>query len=192
MFILPPACDRVSVLSSGSLKRRRPSPLSLTVALMLPLTLALALTACTTADDAGVAVPVEPARIYAQNCARCHGLDGRGDAEIKKTMPVRDFTDRAWLAQANSDNIARTIMGGKNLMPAFGGALSPPKIQALSGYVKRLHQTGPNAAPTPASPQAPSAASPQGASPKLPPGGAAAPAARAGSAAPGTPPATKP
>lgn len=96
---------------------------------------------CSTSDDAGVAVPVEPARLYAQNCARCHGLDGRGDAEIKKTMPVRDFTDPVWVAQASSENIARTIMGGKNQMPAFGGSLSMPKIQALSGYVKRLHQS---------------------------------------------------
>jgi len=125
--------------------------------------LTLGLAACTTADDAGVAVPVEPARIYAQNCARCHGLDGRGDAEAKKTMPVRDFTDHAWLAQANSESIARTIMGGKNLMPAFGGALSNPKIQALSGYVKRLHQmpavTTPQA-PAPTAPAAPGSQAP--------------------------------
>ena len=30
------------------------------------------------------------------------------------------------------------IMGGRNLMPGFGGALSRPKIQHLGGYVRRL------------------------------------------------------
>jgi cytochrome c oxidase cbb3-type subunit 3 len=98
-----------------------------------------ALPACTTGDDPGPAVPVDPAVIYAQNCARCHGLDGRGDPEIKKTLPaVRDFHDPEFLARATNDSIARTIMAGKGQMPAFGGILSMPKIQELSGYVHRL------------------------------------------------------
>jgi len=94
--------------------------------------------ACNNSDDPGPAVPVEPAVIYAQMCARCHGADGRGDAEIRKTMPVRDFHDPALQARAGTDEIARVIMGGKGQMPAFGASLSLPKIQSLSGYVRRL------------------------------------------------------
>jgi len=94
--------------------------------------------ACTTGDDPGPAIPVDPAVIYAQNCGRCHGLDGRGDPEIKKTLPVRDFTDPAFRARASTDQIAQVIMAGKGQMPAFGSALSLPKIQTLSGYVRRL------------------------------------------------------
>ena len=81
---------------------------------------------------------VEPRLIYAQNCARCHGSDGRGDAELNKTLPVRDFSDPVFLARASNDDVARVIMTGKGQMPSFGGALSAPKIQALSGYVRRL------------------------------------------------------
>ena len=51
---------------------------------------------CNTGGDAGPAMAVEPAAIYAQMCARCHGADGRGDPELKKTMPVRDFHDPAF------------------------------------------------------------------------------------------------
>jgi cytochrome c oxidase cbb3-type subunit 3 len=94
---------------------------------------------CTTGDDPGPAVPVEPAVIYARNCARCHGADGRGDPEIKKTMPnVRDFHDPAFLAKASNDTIVSVVMAGKGQMPAFGKNLSVPKMQALSGYVRRL------------------------------------------------------
>jgi mono/diheme cytochrome c family protein len=89
-------------------------------------------------NDAGPAVPIDPAVMYAQNCARCHGADGRGDAEIKKTLPVRDFSDPTFIARAQSDDIARTIMAGKGQMPAFGASLSLPKIQSLSGYIQRL------------------------------------------------------
>ena len=98
---------------------------------------ALAAGGCS-ADDAGPAVPVDPAVMYAQNCARCHGANGRGDPEIKKTLPVRDFSDPVFLAKTSTDQIARSIMAGKGQMPAFGASLSLPKIQSLSGYVKRL------------------------------------------------------
>lgn len=97
---------------------------------------------CTNGDDPGPAMPVEPAVIYAQMCARCHGSDGRGDAEIKKTLPVRDFHDPAFRARASSEEIVRVVMAGKGQMPAFGGSLSLPKMQALSGYVRRLGATG--------------------------------------------------
>jgi mono/diheme cytochrome c family protein len=101
--------------------------------------IAVAVAGCTSAgDDPGPPVPVQPGVIYAQMCARCHGVNGDGDPELKKTLPVRDFTDPAFQARASSDDIARVIMTGKGQMPAFGASLSMPKIQALSGHVKRL------------------------------------------------------
>ncbi len=82
---------------------------------------------------------VEPAVLYERNCARCHGVDGRGDAEIKKTMPnVRDFQDPAFRARASTETIVSVVMAGKGQMPAFASSLSLPKMQALSGYVRRL------------------------------------------------------
>src|SRR5262245_42711211 len=101
------------------------------------------LAGCTTGDDAGPAVAVEPAVIYARMCARCHGADGRGDPEIKKTMPnVRDFHDAELRARASTDAIVSVVMAGKGQMPAFGQSLSLPKMQALSGYVRRLGADG--------------------------------------------------
>jgi mono/diheme cytochrome c family protein len=93
---------------------------------------------CTT-TDAGPALPVDPAVIYAQMCARCHGIDGHGDPQIKQTMPtMRDFSDVEIRTRVKNDDIEQVIMSGKNQMPAFGGALSLPKIQALTGHVRRL------------------------------------------------------
>jgi len=104
-----------------------------------------ALGGCTTGDDPGPAIPVEPAVIYARMCARCHGADGRGDPELRKTMPnVRDFHDPAFRGKATTDSIVTVVMAGKGQMPAFANSLSMPKMQALSGYVRRL---GAGAAP---------------------------------------------
>jgi mono/diheme cytochrome c family protein len=51
---------------------------------------------------------------------------------------VRDFHDPAFRARATSDAIVTVMMAGKGQMPAFGSSLSLPKMQALSGYVRRL------------------------------------------------------
>jgi mono/diheme cytochrome c family protein len=113
----------------------------LAAAVVAVLSIAGGLVTGCTADDAGPAVPIDPAVMYAQNCARCHGANGRGDPEIKKTLAVRDFSDPAFLAKATTDDLVRTIMAGKGQMPAFGASLSMPKIQSLSGYVRRLGRT---------------------------------------------------
>lgn len=94
-------------------------------------------------DDPGPPIPFDPAALYAQTCARCHGVDGRGDPEIKKTMPVRNFSDPQFQLRVSTDEIEQTIMAGKGQMPAFGGMLSVPKIQDLAGYVRRLGRTPP-------------------------------------------------
>jgi mono/diheme cytochrome c family protein len=100
--------------------------------------IALLLLGGCTSNDAGPPVPVDPAVLYGQLCARCHGVDGRGDAQMKLQMPVRDFQDPEFRARAKSMDLESVIMAGRNQMPAFGGTVSAPKIQALAGYVWRL------------------------------------------------------
>lgn len=93
---------------------------------------------CSAANDAGPAVSVDPAALYNQMCARCHGADGRGDPTIRQQMPVRDLTDPQFRQQVSIQEMERVIMTGRNQMPAFGKMLSMPKIQAVAGYVRRL------------------------------------------------------
>jgi mono/diheme cytochrome c family protein len=105
----------------------------------LALAAAVLVGACSTSNDAGPAVPVDPAALYSQMCARCHGVEGHGDPELKKTMPtIRDFSDPEFRTRATNEAIEQVIMAGRNQMPAFGGMLSLPKIQTLTGHVKRL------------------------------------------------------
>lgn len=106
--------------------------------LVLVTVLGLAAGCTSPGDDPGLPVAVDPGVIYAQMCARCHGADGRGDPQIRQQLPVRDFSDPVFQARASNDDVARVIMAGKGQMPSFGGMLSQPKIQSLSGYVRRL------------------------------------------------------
>jgi mono/diheme cytochrome c family protein len=93
---------------------------------------------CNSSNDAGPPIPVDPVALYTQMCARCHGVDGKGDALLKKTMPMKAFSDPEFLARANNEEIERVIMTGRNQMPSFASTMSAPKIQAVTGYVRRL------------------------------------------------------
>ena len=88
-------------------------------------------------NDAGPIAEVDPERIYNQMCARCHGVDGRGDPEVAKSIPVKDLTSPEVQAKPTED-LERIIMGGQNQMPPFGEALSPRKIQAVVGQLRKL------------------------------------------------------
>jgi len=68
--------------------------------------------------------------LYQQNCAGCHGLDGRGNIALGLANPV-------YLAIANDDTIRRATASGisGSLMPAFakssGGTLTEEQIEIL-------------------------------------------------------------
>lgn len=99
---------------------------------------ALVIAGCSGSNTAGPSIPIEPAGLYAQNCANCHGADGKGALAVKMRMPVMDLTAPAFRMRASNEQIEQIIMAGRNQMPAFGGQLSMPKIQSLAGYVKRM------------------------------------------------------
>jgi mono/diheme cytochrome c family protein len=130
----------------------RPTPL-LVVGFGLAALAALG-TGCSSPSEAGPRMPVDPSVLYGQMCARCHGADGRGDAEMMKTIPgIRDFSSPQFRA-ANPESMEQVIMTGKNQMPGFGVSLSRPKIQHLAGYVRRLGEAGARGA-APAAPVPP-------------------------------------
>jgi mono/diheme cytochrome c family protein len=88
-------------------------------------------------DDPGPPVAVDPAVLYVRHCARCHGADGRGNPEARLPVVVRSFADPA-LQGRSVEAIERVILEGNGQMPPFGASLSQPKVQALTGYVRRL------------------------------------------------------
>jgi quinohemoprotein ethanol dehydrogenase len=68
---------------------------------------------------------VSGAQLYRQACQACHGADGKGGHG--GGAPLNATSDRAL--------VTRVVREGKNSMPAFGAALSPEQIEAVSGFV---------------------------------------------------------
>ena len=74
--------------------------------------------------------PVDGATIFRNNCAACHGLEGRGNGPASKALK-RKVPDLTRLSQRNNGafpaiHVRTTIMfGGDNLPPTHGSKTMP-------------------------------------------------------------------
>jgi cytochrome c oxidase cbb3-type subunit 3 len=73
-------------------------------------------------------------RLFLNNCAQCHGSDGRG----AKGFP--NLTDGDWLYGNGPEQIVETIAKGRNgVMPALGAAVgTAAEVEQLAQYVLSL------------------------------------------------------
>jgi cytochrome c oxidase cbb3-type subunit 3 len=74
-------------------------------------------------------------KIFAENCATCHGDAGKGNQELG----APNLTDKIWLYGSDEDAVIETITNGRGgVMPAWSGRLDPSTIKALAVYVHSL------------------------------------------------------
>lgn len=75
------------------------------------------------------------ATIFKEQCAACHGDDGRG----KMDQGAPNLTDVIWLYGGEKPAILETIRTGRGgAMPSWAGRLDPVTIKALAVYVHSL------------------------------------------------------
>ena len=73
--------------------------------------------------------------IFAENCAACHGPDGKGNQE----MGAPNLTDGIWLYGGTKEAVMQTIRTGRGgVMPAWEGRLDGVTVKELAVYVHGL------------------------------------------------------
>ncbi|MGZ8361192.1 MAG: cytochrome-c oxidase, cbb3-type subunit III [Allosphingosinicella sp.] len=87
--------------------------------------------------------------LFAQNCAACHGADGRGNRQFG----APNLTDAIWLYGGDADALRTTIANSRaGVMPRWGNRLDAVTIRMLAAYVHSLGggeaDARPAAAPT--------------------------------------------
>src|SRR5262245_56077874 len=79
--------------------------------------------------------------LYEQQCAKCHGADGKGDTKMGKKTGAKDYTDPKVQAELKDDAAFKAIKDGfkdkedKVLMKPIEGA-SDEDIKALVAYMR--------------------------------------------------------
>lgn len=73
--------------------------------------------------------------IFAEQCAACHGEEGKGTPE----MGAPNLADAIWLYGGSKAEVEETIRNGRSgVMPAWEGKLDPVTIKMLAIYVHAL------------------------------------------------------
>ncbi len=90
--------------------------------------------------------------VFLNNCALCHGADGRGGQKMGMVVPT--LRNPAWHAKVSDNHIASTVSHGKGQMPSFMGKLDKAQLQGLVAYVRTL-KAAPDKAPAAAEKAAP-------------------------------------
>lgn len=75
--------------------------------------------------------------LYIQNCARCHGADGRAQTPLGRRLEAANLTT-ADVKGHDAAKIARVIRNGRPEMPAFRKKLTAAQIAAIASYVRGL------------------------------------------------------
>jgi cytochrome c oxidase cbb3-type subunit 3 len=74
-------------------------------------------------------------KIFADQCAACHGPEGKGIKE----QGAPNLTDGIWLYGGTKPAIMESIRTGRGgMMPAWAGRLDPTTIKSLAIYVHSL------------------------------------------------------
>jgi cytochrome c oxidase cbb3-type subunit 3 len=74
-------------------------------------------------------------KVYADNCALCHGEGGKGNKELG----APNLTDAIWLYGSDEATVVDVIANSRaSVMPAWSGRLDPVTIKSLAIYVHTL------------------------------------------------------
>jgi mono/diheme cytochrome c family protein len=99
------------------------------------LTVSLSLTACHS-KPALTPQQAEGKHLYEVRCAHCHHDN---DLALKKVPPdLHGMFERTRLpsgAPATDEQVERTVLGGKGMMPAFTGRFTKDQMDALLAYL---------------------------------------------------------
>lgn len=87
------------------------------------------------AEDSGAEDIAAGKEIFAQNCAACHGEDGKGNRELG----APDLTDAIWFYGSSLPDIAAQVRAPKHgVMPAWQARLGDTTVKELAVYVHSL------------------------------------------------------
>ena len=81
---------------------------------------------------------LDASTLFARNCAKCHGKDGRAKTFRGKLTGARNLTDAEWQANVSDERLFNSITNGRGKMPSFGKKLTSAQIESLVAHVRSL------------------------------------------------------
>lgn len=81
--------------------------------------------------------PLASARaLFAAHCVSCHGNEGHGDGPMAAMFRPADLSDPTMQSARTDEDLANSILRGKNRMPGFANQLRPEAVTLLVRLVR--------------------------------------------------------
>jgi cytochrome c6 len=89
----------------------------------------------------GRALAADAKENWENNCAKCHGADGKGQTKMGRQLGVKDYTDAKVQGEMKDDQMLQRTKeglkeGSKEKMPAYKEKLSEQEIKDLIALVR--------------------------------------------------------
>ena len=103
----------------------------------------IALTSLVFSLATGVAFAAAAAENWDNNCASCHGADGKGQTKTGKKLKLRNYTDAKVQAGLKDDAMCKAVtdgikVDGKEKMKAFKEEISADEIKDLVAHIRKF------------------------------------------------------
>ncbi|MBI2497355.1 MAG: c-type cytochrome [Opitutae bacterium] len=91
----------------------------------------------------GVACAAPAAENWDNNCASCHGADGKGQTKSGKKLKLRDYTDAKVQAELKDEDMLKAItdgvkIDGKEKMKGFKDEFAADEIKDLVSHIRKF------------------------------------------------------
>ena len=92
---------------------------------------------------ASISLAAPAAENWENNCAKCHGADGKGETKVGKKLKVKDYTDAAVQAKLTDADLVKAITegvteGDKEKMKSFKDTFTKDEIADLVAFVRKF------------------------------------------------------
>jgi mono/diheme cytochrome c family protein len=81
---------------------------------------------------------------WENQCAKCHGADGKGQTKPGRKLGVKDYTDAKAQAEMKDDDMTKAITAGvldpagKEKMKAYKDEITADEIKDLVAYIRKF------------------------------------------------------
>ena len=105
---------------------------------LLTLTLAVSLVGSVGVSAGQAADLANGKKVYADKCARCHGVSGKGDGPKAETLEKKpaDYTDKKKMSELTDAQLKKVALDGKSPMPAYKGKMSDRDLEDVIAYIR--------------------------------------------------------
>lgn len=77
-------------------------------------------------------------KLFHEQCATCHGDDGKADTRMGKVVQTPDLTKTPWKHGTTQEDVEKVVRDGAGKMPGYKSRLTEEQIRLVAEFTRAL------------------------------------------------------